>query len=110
MKKHFPILIFICCNYFFSSCTKNYELESRDAGLYGYEVWQGHFVLQNRVNIPLLLGVEGKEGLRQVCLFSGSVLAHWSHWNEIGDNHDSIRFKAELHSEFKGIIEYQEYI
>lgn len=95
-------MIFICCNYFFSSCTKNYELESRDAGLYGYEVWQGHFILQNGVNIPILLGVEGKEGLRQVRLFSGSELAHWSYWNEIGDNHDSIRFKAGLHSEFKG--------
>lgn len=100
MQKSVSLLILMSFPFLFLSCTKNYELESRDAGQYGYEVWQGHFLVENGVQIPLLFGVEGKTGVRQVRLFSGSELAHWSYWHEEAD---SVQFKAGLHSEFKGI-------
>lgn len=92
--------------FFFLSCSKSYELEPKDAGQYGYEVWQGHFRVQDGVQIPLLFGVEGSEGVRQVRIFSGSEVAHSSYWQEGGEGQkglDSIRFKAGVHSEFRGV-------
>lgn len=109
MKKLLPFFMLTSFPFFFSSCSKSYELEPRDAGQYGYEVWQGHFIVQDGVNIPLLFGVEGtegEEGVRQVRIFSGSKLAHWSYWQEgiARDNSlDSISFKSGVHSKFKGI-------
>jgi hypothetical protein len=106
MIKTIFLFISVSLTFFCLSCSKNYELELRDAGEYGYEVWQGHFIVKNGVQIPLLFGVEGKDGLRQVRIISGSELAHWSYWYEGEErqgNLDSIRFKSGLHSEFRGI-------
>lgn len=105
MKKSVSLFVLTSLPFLFLSCTKSYELEPRDAGQYGYEIWQGHFIVQNGVQIPLLFGVEGKTGMRQVRLFSGSELAHWSYWHEGEDWHtavDSVSFETGLHSEFRG--------
>lgn len=102
MKKLTSFLLFTSFSFLLISCSKGYELTSRDAGQYGYEVWQGHFIVQEGVQIPILFGVEGKTETRQVRLFSGPELAHWSYWHETSD---SIHFKAGLHSEFRGIRE-----
>lgn len=106
MQKSASFLILMSFTFIFLSCTKNYELESRNAGQYGYEIWQGHFIVQNGIQIPLLFGVEGKTEIRQVRIFSGSELAHWSYWHQWENGHaspDSVHFKAGLHSEFRGI-------
>lgn len=105
MKKTISFFMLVNLISLCMSCSKNYELESRDAGQYGYEVWQGYFIVQDGVKIPLLFGVEGKEGTRQVRIFSGSELAHWSYWHEGKDWHDSrdsISFESGVHSEFRG--------
>ncbi|MTG97427.1 hypothetical protein NWE55_15225 [Myroides albus] len=100
MKYSIHIFVLTSLAFLLFSCTKSYELESKDAGEHGYEVWQGNFIVQDGVHIPLLFGVEAKEGTRQVRLFSGPELAHWSYWIDRGD---SISFQSGLHSEFKGI-------
>lgn len=106
MKKLLPFFMLTSFPFFLSSCSKSYELEPRDAGQYGYEVWQGHFIVQDGVHIPLLFGVEGSEGVRQVRIFSGSELAHSSYWQEGSEGHtglDSVHFKSGVHSEFRGV-------
>ncbi|MDM1379753.1 hypothetical protein [Myroides marinus] len=105
MKKIISLLMLASLVSLCISCSKNYELERKDAGEYGCEVWQGHFIVQDGVRIPLLFGVEDKEGARQVRIVSGSELAHWSYWHEGEVRHeslDSISFKSGLHSEFRG--------
>ncbi|MCS4237975.1 hypothetical protein M2306_000743 [Myroides gitamensis] len=101
MKKSVFLFVLTSLPLLFLSCTKSYELEPRDAGQYGYEVWQGHFIVQNGVKIPLLFGVEGKTDMRQVRLFSGSELAHWSYWHEGEDWHSTAFWRDK-----KGITQY----
>lgn len=106
MKRLIFLFILTSLTFLFSSCTKGYKLEPKDASQYGYEVWQGHFIVQDEVQIPLLFGVEGKTGIQQVRIFSGSEVAHWSYWHEGEDWHnspDSVSFKSGVHSEFRGV-------
>ncbi|MGL5262543.1 MAG: hypothetical protein ACRC9P_09185, partial [Bacteroides sp.] len=80
--------------------------ELKDASQNGYEVWQGYFIVQDSIQIPLIFGVESETAIQQLRIYSGSELAYWSYWHEKKDpstHIDSVSFKCGPNSEFRGV-------